>query len=232
MSVLLRPSSYPARSSCSSISHFHSWPRNPPFHPGELSVLAVCALGFLLYSSPPLLHLFLWGIRVGIKRLPASLSTLAIDSRRQHIVQMDFHLVPRGEDRNYTGFLTKTITYTASLIVFLAGMYSPRPSFPYKSERIQYTLTASIPIAAFGLSIASIIVPNWVSYHSEKVHPPARRRIACSRTKHRHSQHTTTPMASTGAVPLSPIHARASRSAQTASQKIGISAPCGAPSAL
>jgi hypothetical protein len=54
---------------------------------------------------------------------------------------MDFHLVPRGEDRNYTGFLTKTIVYTASLIVFLA---------------------------AFGLSIASIAIPNWVSYHSEK----------------------------------------------------------------
>ncbi|KAL4788621.1 hypothetical protein BJX76DRAFT_315229 [Aspergillus varians] len=54
---------------------------------------------------------------------------------------MDFHLVPRGEDRNYTGFLTKTIVYTASLIIFLA---------------------------AFGLSIASIAVPNWVSYHSEK----------------------------------------------------------------
>ncbi|KAL4877449.1 hypothetical protein BJY04DRAFT_197978 [Aspergillus karnatakaensis] len=54
---------------------------------------------------------------------------------------MDFHLVPRGEDRNYTGFLTKTIVYTASLIVFLA---------------------------AFGLSIASIVTPNWVSYHSDK----------------------------------------------------------------
>ncbi|KAL2868556.1 uncharacterized protein BJX67DRAFT_349791 [Aspergillus lucknowensis] len=53
---------------------------------------------------------------------------------------MDFHLVPRGEDRNYTGFLTKTIVYSASLTVFLA---------------------------AFGLSIASIAVPNWVSYHSE-----------------------------------------------------------------
>ncbi|KAL2822167.1 hypothetical protein BDW59DRAFT_149728 [Aspergillus cavernicola] len=51
---------------------------------------------------------------------------------------MDFHLIPRGEDRNYTGFLTKTIVYTASLIVFLA---------------------------AFGLSIASIVVPNWISYH-------------------------------------------------------------------
>ncbi|KAL4920900.1 hypothetical protein BDW62DRAFT_198352 [Aspergillus aurantiobrunneus] len=54
---------------------------------------------------------------------------------------MDFHLSPRGEDRNYTGFLTKTIVYTASLIVFLA---------------------------AFGLSIASIAIPNWVSYHSKK----------------------------------------------------------------
>ncbi|KAL3477725.1 hypothetical protein BJX99DRAFT_257097 [Aspergillus californicus] len=54
---------------------------------------------------------------------------------------MDFHLAPRGEDRNYTGFLTKTIVYTASLIVFLA---------------------------AFGLSIASIAIPNWISYHNEK----------------------------------------------------------------
>ncbi|KAL3468571.1 hypothetical protein BJX64DRAFT_8444 [Aspergillus heterothallicus] len=53
---------------------------------------------------------------------------------------MDFHLVPRGEDRNYTGFLTKTIVYTSSLIVFLA---------------------------AFGLSIASIAIPNWISYRSE-----------------------------------------------------------------
>ncbi|KKK18176.1 hypothetical protein ARAM_004891 [Aspergillus rambellii] len=51
---------------------------------------------------------------------------------------MDFHLVPHGEDRNYTGFLTKTIVYTASLLVFLA---------------------------AFGLSIASIAVPNWPSLH-------------------------------------------------------------------
>ncbi|EAU33517.1 conserved hypothetical protein [Aspergillus terreus NIH2624] len=33
---------------------------------------------------------------------------------------MDFHLVPRGEDRNYTGFLTKTIVYCGSLIIFLA----------------------------------------------------------------------------------------------------------------
>lgn len=33
---------------------------------------------------------------------------------------MDFHLVPRGTDRNYTGFLTKTIVYSATLVLFLA----------------------------------------------------------------------------------------------------------------
>lgn len=33
---------------------------------------------------------------------------------------MDFHLVPRGTDRNYTGFLTKTIVYSGTLVFFLA----------------------------------------------------------------------------------------------------------------
>ena len=33
---------------------------------------------------------------------------------------MDFHLVPRGEDRNYTGFLTKTIVYIGGLMLFIA----------------------------------------------------------------------------------------------------------------
>ncbi|KAJ6166995.1 hypothetical protein N7470_002442 [Penicillium chermesinum] len=55
---------------------------------------------------------------------------------------MDFHLVPRGTDRNYTGFLTKTIVYVGSLILFLAS---------------------------FALTLSSIIIPKWVSYHSEKV---------------------------------------------------------------
>ncbi|PYH87614.1 hypothetical protein BO71DRAFT_175742 [Aspergillus ellipticus CBS 707.79] len=52
---------------------------------------------------------------------------------------MDFHLVPRGEDRNYTGFLTKTIVYTATLIVFFVS---------------------------FGLTVSSIVVPKWVTYHN------------------------------------------------------------------
>ncbi|KAK6814884.1 hypothetical protein RU639_009686 [Aspergillus parasiticus] len=55
---------------------------------------------------------------------------------------MDFHLVPRGEDRNYTGFLTKTIVYTSSLIVFLAS---------------------------FGLTVSSIVVPKWISYRNDQI---------------------------------------------------------------
>lgn len=45
---------------------------------------------------------------------------------------MDFHLVPRGTDRNYTGFLTKTIAYTGSLILFLSGVFR---SIPYHSNQ-------------------------------------------------------------------------------------------------
>ncbi|KAJ5624017.1 hypothetical protein N7510_000326 [Penicillium lagena] len=54
---------------------------------------------------------------------------------------MDFHLVPRGTDRNYTGFLTKTIVYSGTLVVFLAS---------------------------FALTLCAIIIPKWVSYHSDK----------------------------------------------------------------
>lgn len=39
---------------------------------------------------------------------------------------MDSRLIPRGQDRNYTGFLTKTIVYSGSLVVFIAG-YTPLP---------------------------------------------------------------------------------------------------------
>ncbi|KAL2218437.1 hypothetical protein M432DRAFT_369019 [Thermoascus aurantiacus ATCC 26904] len=56
---------------------------------------------------------------------------------------MDFDLVPRSSGRNYTGILTKTIVYVGTLLAFLA---------------------------ATGLTIASIAIPRWVSYHSEKPH--------------------------------------------------------------
>lgn len=50
---------------------------------------------------------------------------------------MDFHLVPRRTDRNYTGFLTKTIAYTGSLILFLAGVFRSIPY--YNNEASQGT---------------------------------------------------------------------------------------------
>ncbi|BDD60116.1 hypothetical protein MAP00_005278 [Monascus purpureus] len=56
---------------------------------------------------------------------------------------MDFHLAARGPDRNYTGFLTKTIVYMATLVIFLL---------------------------AFAFTLSSIIIPKWISYNSDK--PP------------------------------------------------------------
>ena len=35
---------------------------------------------------------------------------------------VDSHLVPGVGRRNYTGFVTKTIVYAATLIIFLVGM--------------------------------------------------------------------------------------------------------------
>ncbi|KKZ66808.1 hypothetical protein EMCG_07497 [[Emmonsia] crescens] len=49
---------------------------------------------------------------------------------------MDVHLVPGAGRRNYTGFVTKTIVYAATLFVFLT---------------------------AFALTLASIALPRWVS---------------------------------------------------------------------
>ncbi|EGC45181.1 conserved hypothetical protein [Histoplasma capsulatum var. duboisii H88] len=49
---------------------------------------------------------------------------------------MDVHLVPVGGRRNYTGFVTKTIVYAATLFLFLT---------------------------AFALTLASIILPRWIS---------------------------------------------------------------------
>ena len=51
---------------------------------------------------------------------------------------MDFYLAPRGADRNYTGFLTKTIVYTGTFVLFLACTSSLPPSLP-PSPQLQLT---------------------------------------------------------------------------------------------
>ncbi|OJD20625.1 hypothetical protein ACJ73_08036 [Blastomyces percursus] len=48
---------------------------------------------------------------------------------------MDVHLVPGGGRRNYTGFVTKTIVYAATLLVFLTSMYFARVYY-FFSRRI------------------------------------------------------------------------------------------------
>ncbi|KAJ5141495.1 hypothetical protein N7526_002490 [Penicillium atrosanguineum] len=50
---------------------------------------------------------------------------------------MDFRLVPRGTDWNYTGFLTKTIVYSGTLVFFLAL----RSTIPYGLHKRCSSLT-------------------------------------------------------------------------------------------
>lgn len=53
-----------------------------------------------------------------------------------------FSLVPSGRGSNYTGMLTRSIVFTGVLFVFLA---------------------------ATGMTLAAILVPQWVSYDSVHV---------------------------------------------------------------
>ena len=51
-------------------------------------------------------------------------------------------LVPSGYGHNYTGMLTRSIVFSGALIIFLATT---------------------------GMTIASIVVPNWIAYDSHVV---------------------------------------------------------------
>lgn len=53
-----------------------------------------------------------------------------------------FGLIPGGYGQNYTGMLTRSIVFSGALLVFLITT---------------------------GLTLASIIVPNWISYDSYSV---------------------------------------------------------------
>lgn len=53
-----------------------------------------------------------------------------------------FSLVPSGRGHNYTGMLTRSIVFTTVLFVFLATT---------------------------GMTIAAIVVPNWLTYDSYHV---------------------------------------------------------------
>ena len=54
-----------------------------------------------------------------------------------------FNLVPGGTGHNYTGMLTRSIVFSGALLVFLVGT---------------------------GLTLAAIIVPEWISFEDETNH--------------------------------------------------------------
>ena len=64
--------------------------------------------------------------------LPLTLLAAIFPFHNTHkaVLAMDSHLVSRGQDRNYTGFLTKTIVYSGSFVVFLGGAFVPFPPPP------------------------------------------------------------------------------------------------------
>jgi hypothetical protein len=59
----------------------------------------------------------------------------------------NFSLVPAGHGVNYTGMLTRSIVFSGALILFLA---------------------------ASGMTIASIIVPEWISFDTTTVRAAGR----------------------------------------------------------
>lgn len=121
--------------------------------------------------------------------------------------------------------MTRRLVYGGALIAFLAG----------KCLLCPHTLRDQLtePLTAFALTLASIIIPRWISWDSETV------RLLPSHTSQRPlvnilpfspvATRFTTPTVSTAAVPLSATPANTSPTKKTA-MVTAISAPCGAPS--
>lgn len=79
-----------------------------------------------------------------------------------------FDLVPGGTGHNYTGMLTRSIVFSGALIIFLIGT---------------------------GLTLASIIIPEWISYDQETNHGT---RIHITYGLHRRCSNTIDPFSTTG----------------------------------
>ena len=74
-----------------------------------------------------------------------------------------FNLV-HGGGGNYTGFLTRSIVFSGALIAFLAGKENHVLISAGMSAK---TLTEDT--LATGLTLAAIIVPNWISFENHTV---------------------------------------------------------------
>lgn len=86
------------------------------------TVLSIMGLGL----PPSHLHLLhgphgpSLALNICATAIPLLSPTLLLNKLTKSSVAMDFHLVPRDSSRNYTGFLTKTIVYSGTLVFFLA----------------------------------------------------------------------------------------------------------------
>lgn len=119
--------------------------------------------------------------------------------------------------------MTRRLVYGGALIAFLAG----KCLSCHHVRRDPLTE----PLTAFALTLASIIIPRWISWDSETVrllHFPTSQRPP---TDIFHlspaAQRFTTPTVSTAAVPLSPTPANTFLTKKTAMATV-TSVPCGA----
>ncbi|RMZ87681.1 hypothetical protein DV736_g5090, partial [Chaetothyriales sp. CBS 134916] len=87
-----------------------------------------------------------------------------------------FSLVPGGRGTNYTGMLTRSIIFSIALFIFLAGT---------------------------GLTIASIIIPNWISYETTT---DSGRTLHYNYGLHRRCQNTDVPPSTSLSLATSALH--------------------------
>jgi hypothetical protein len=72
-----------------------------------------------------------------------------------------FNLIAGEGGHNYTGILTRSIVFSGALIAFLASMSRPTNIRPDRRKLMSALAT--------GLTLASIIVPNWISFENHTV---------------------------------------------------------------
>ena len=122
--------------------------------------------------------------------------------------------------------MTRRLVYAGALIAFLAGKCLLSSCDAKKLFTELWTASA--------LTLASIIIPRWISWDSETVMPsylslPLTGLLLTSSRYSPAAKRFTIPTVFTNAVPLLPAPAKSSLTKRTAMATV-ISAPCGAPS--
>lgn len=78
-----------------------------------------------------------------------------------------YTLIPGERGQNYTGILTRSIVFSGALVLFLAGKKTTSP--PYTYGKSQESRSADDAALATALTLASIIIPTWISFENNTV---------------------------------------------------------------